>query len=172
VPEAARALGISERAVRKRITAGTLAAEKAGPAWVVALPAGTGAVPGAVPGAGVAEPAVPGAAQGAGAGGTDLAPLADLIERQGEAIQRLTEAATAWQFRALRAEGQLKALEAGPIPPSPDRTGPDAPRTPPASPFAGLPPEEVLADSAKTSSSSAITSALGWRRWWRRVTAG
>jgi hypothetical protein len=37
VPETARLLNISERAVRKRITAGTLDAHKEGNAWVVLL---------------------------------------------------------------------------------------------------------------------------------------
>jgi len=56
VPQAARYLGISERAVRKRITAGTLRAEKDGPHWSVFL----SAVPGAHVGGTVAEPgAVP-----------------------------------------------------------------------------------------------------------------
>ena len=51
VPEVARLLGISERAVRKRITAGTLPAERDGAGhWVVTLEAVPEAVPGAVPG--------------------------------------------------------------------------------------------------------------------------
>ncbi len=63
VPQAARYLGISERAVRKRIEAGTLAAERDGRQWVVFL----GAIPDAVPGgtgngtgsAGAAVPSTP-----------------------------------------------------------------------------------------------------------------
>src|SRR5215211_4796078 len=45
VPQVARVLGISERAVRKRITAGTLDAHKEGSAWVVLLPTTIEAVP-------------------------------------------------------------------------------------------------------------------------------
>jgi excisionase family DNA binding protein len=53
VPQAARLLGISERAVRKRITSGALPAEKTATGWLVEL--------GAVPEAVLAEPcAVPG----------------------------------------------------------------------------------------------------------------
>jgi hypothetical protein len=55
VPQVARVLGISERAVRKRITAGTLDAHKEGSAWVVLLPATSEAVP-AVPAAQGAAP--------------------------------------------------------------------------------------------------------------------
>src|SRR5215213_4899753 len=44
VPQVARVLGISERAVRKRITVGTLDAHKEGSAWVVLLHATSGAV--------------------------------------------------------------------------------------------------------------------------------
>src|SRR5215213_1635252 len=50
VPQVARVLGISERAVRKRIMAGTLDAHKEGSAWVVLLHAISEAVP-AVPAA-------------------------------------------------------------------------------------------------------------------------
>jgi hypothetical protein len=52
VPEVARMLGISERAVRKRITAGMLEAHKEAGAWVVTLPADLGGGTGP-------EPAVP-----------------------------------------------------------------------------------------------------------------
>src|SRR5215211_7032110 len=44
VPRAARLLGISERAVRKRITTGALPAEKTAVGWIVEL----GAIPAAV----------------------------------------------------------------------------------------------------------------------------
>jgi len=164
VPEAARALGISERAVRKRITAGTIAAEKVGPAWVVALPAGTGATEGAVP----AAPAVPGAALGAvpgavpgpaleaGAGGTDLAPLADLIERQSEEIQRLTAAATLWQERARHLEGRVLALAAGPT------HGTDVTQI-------GVPGDFPPPSGGKGDGPPQASPAPRWRRWWRRL---
>lgn len=50
VPQAARYLGISERAVRKRIQTGSLAAERDGRQWVVFLPAVPGAAPGGTEG--------------------------------------------------------------------------------------------------------------------------
>jgi len=57
----------------------------------------------------------------------DLAPLTDLIERQAQELQRLTETATMWQFRARQLEDQLKQLTAGePVP----QTVPEAPRSP------------------------------------------
>src|SRR5688572_16980574 len=105
VPEAARALGISERAVRKRIDAHTLFAVREGRSWCVYLPGGTAEVP--EPAVPTAEPAVPpdpvpepDAVPAAVPGGTDLRPLVDLVERQAAEIQRLTEAATTWQLRA------------------------------------------------------------------------
>jgi len=60
VPQAARYLGISERAVRKRIDAGTLAAKRDGRQWVVFLAAVPDAVPGGTGGGtGSADGAVP-----------------------------------------------------------------------------------------------------------------
>jgi len=67
VPQAARYLGISERAVRKRIEAGTLAAERDGRQWVVFL----AAVPDAVPGS-----------TGSGTGSAGAAVPSELIEAQ------------------------------------------------------------------------------------------
>ncbi len=124
VPEAARALGISERAVRKRIDAGTLEAVKDGRAWSVLLPTVIGAAHPAVPAAPVTVVAEPGAGTGpelsaspavpdAAPASVDLAPLAELIERQASEIQRLTEAATTWQLRAGVLEQQLKQLTTG-----------------------------------------------------------
>src|SRR5215213_11991027 len=66
VPEVARLLGISERAVRKRITTGTLDAHKEGSAWVVLLPTTTGAV--------LAAPAAPEAVPSAAPGGGTAVP--------------------------------------------------------------------------------------------------
>jgi len=117
VPEAARALGISERAVRKRIVAGTLPAEKEGPRWVVFLPAGTRTGPGAVLGEPAGPQAVLEVAQGAVPGGPDLEPLAAVISDLTRANRQLAEAAAVWQFRALQAEDRLKALAAGPTAP-------------------------------------------------------
>ncbi len=166
VPEAARALGISERAVRKRIDAGTLEAEKDGRAWSVLLPTVTGTARPAVPAAPVTvvaepgtgtgpEPAAPLAAHAvpeAVPASVDLAPLAELIERQAAEIQRLTEAATTWQMRAGILEQQLKQLTAG------DDTPPDAPHAA-QEPHHGAHPAHVAADT------SAPAHAPWWRRW-------
>ncbi len=59
VPQAARYLGISERAVRKRIQTGSLAAERDGRQWIVFLPAVPDAVPGGTGSGTDAEPAEP-----------------------------------------------------------------------------------------------------------------
>jgi hypothetical protein len=111
VPETARLLGISERAVRKRITAGALDAHKEGTAWVVLLPATTEAVP--------AAPAAPGAVpKAAPEGGTttvDVAPLAELLADVTRRNEELSAAAALWQYRAMQAEERLAQLEAGPI---------------------------------------------------------
>src|SRR6266851_4564724 len=66
VPEAARVLGISERAVRKRITANTLPATRTAAGWLVELAAVPRAVPEPLRG-GTAEPA----------GGPGAVPLFD-----------------------------------------------------------------------------------------------
>ena len=145
VPEAARALGISERAVRKRITAGSIPAEKEGHAWAVFLPPEAGAVPDAEP-----EPrAAPGAVLTEPEGGTeaapgavpDLAPLVALVERQGDEIVRLTEAATIWQLRARQAEEKLLALEAHVATADTDQDAPTAAPAPLESP---PPPEKSI----------------------------
>ena len=68
VPQAARYLGISERAVRKRIDAGTLAAERDGRQWVVFLVAVPDAVPSGTSSDGEAVP-------GGTSGGTDAEPI-------------------------------------------------------------------------------------------------
>jgi len=47
----------------------------------------------------------------------DLAPLMELIERQGKGLADLREAAAVWQIRARQAEDQLKQLSAGETPP-------------------------------------------------------
>jgi hypothetical protein len=113
VPEVARLLGISERAVRKRITAGTLDAHKEGNAWVVLLPATTGAVPMAPAASGAVPSAAP--VGGTGTAAVDLTPLVEHLERKDAEIRRLSDALAGWQFRALRAEEKIEALEAGPI---------------------------------------------------------
>ena len=73
-----------------------------------------------------------------GAAGVDLAPLAELIERQGDEIGRLREAAAVWQVRAMQAEDRLKQLTAGDVAPQEATAAPPvteaitAPVAPPA----------------------------------------
>jgi hypothetical protein len=177
VPQAARLLGISERAVRKRITAGTLDAHKAGTAWVVLLPATMGAVPRSV----LEEPAVPGAVPESGPGpdrgGTtvpavDLAPLVSLIEKKDAEIRQLTDATMAWQFRALRAEERLAALESGPI------ASPESSESANATVAADFGPQrdetretmDLTLSQGRAAPQPAGESLV--RRWWRRVTGG
>ena len=112
--EAAAALGISVNAVRQRIKRGTLLGVKSAAGWAVWLPTNQpttptiGRQPTNQPPAWLQPttdrpPTNP----------VDLAPLAELIARQGEDIRRLAEASTAWQFRAMQAEERLKQLTAG-----------------------------------------------------------
>lgn len=151
VPEVARALGISERAVRKRITAGTLEAVKAGPAWSVFLPTGPPAAQGAVPGGTAEPPAVPSTATGAAQGGTDLQPLADVIADLTRENRELAAAAALWQERARTLEGRVLALTAGDIAPD---TASAAQNAPHAADRANLAPESW------------------WRRWLERFGGG
>src|SRR5215213_8870117 len=114
VPQVARVLGISERAVRKRITAGTLDAHKEGSAWVVLLHATSEAVP-AVPAAQEAAPeggTRPDASQGVHEA---IVQLRTLLTEERQRADRYLEASTIWQGRAMQLEERLKALEAGPI---------------------------------------------------------
>jgi len=88
----------------------------------------------------------------------DLAPLADLIERQAKELADLREAAAIWQVRARQAEEQLKALTAGTSESEPDqefdRTDPYTPQDAPQLPQEREPaPTGVLA-------------------WWKRLWTG
>lgn len=143
-------LGVNERTVRRWIARGELAAQKAGAHYVVDAaelaryratrpapqmaageqpPSGQAAAPTGEPGAEPAEGDQLGHPSPPSAGAAiDLRPLAEVIERQGEEIRRLTEAATLWQVRALRAEDQLKQLGAGAVPDVPrDMDAADSP---------------------------------------------
>jgi len=133
----ARVLGISERAVRKRITAGTLDAHKEGNAWVVVLPSTTGAVP--------AAPAAPGAVpeRGTEGGTVDVAPLADLLADVTRRNEELAAAAALWQYRAMQAEERLAQLEAGPIAGDSDRGALEMPQERAAGTLRGDQPEVV-----------------------------
>ncbi|HEX5504903.1 MAG TPA: hypothetical protein VFW96_19955 [Thermomicrobiales bacterium] len=74
VPEAARRLGISERAVRKRIDRGSLHAERAGGgAWTVYLPLEGAVPPGGAAGGDGASPEVSAARYRAGPGASERA---------------------------------------------------------------------------------------------------
>lgn len=168
VPEAARALGISERAVRKRITVGTLDAYKEGTAWVVSLPATTWAVstePLAV--VAVPEDGTGAVLSGTGTASVDLSPLVAHIERKDEEIQRLRDAAAGWQFRALRAEERLSQLEAGPIVApvtSESVTAPVERSEPPGR----VDPYETTSRTLQSEPvPTQVQLATGWRRWFR-----
>jgi hypothetical protein len=132
VPEVARLLGISERAVRKRITAGTLDAHKEGNAWVVLLHATTGAVPAAS----AAQEAVPSTEPEGGTAALDvheaMVQLRTLLAEERQCADRYLEAPTIWQGRALQLEERLQALEAGPIAGDVEDPPRDAPREPTA----------------------------------------
>jgi hypothetical protein len=175
VPQAARFLGISERAVRKRITAGTLDTHKAGTAWVVLLPATMGAVPGAV----LEEPAVPGAVPESGpgpeGGGTaapavDLAPLVSLIEKKDAEIRPLTDATMAWQFRALRAEERLAALESGSLASQESAAAAGAAQDANVAPQSDEALEMTHRTLNKGHEAPLLASESLVRRWWRRMT--
>jgi excisionase family DNA binding protein len=87
----------------------------------------------------------------------NLAPLADLIERQTSEIRRWSESATMWQIRAMQAEERLKQLTSGDDEPQP-RTEPQE-----ASGFA--PGEEKAANRTPDTSHES-------RPWWRRLLGG
>ncbi len=111
IVDAARLLGVSENAVRKRIRRGTLPAHKEGDRWLVAIPGQVGNYPSATTDLATDQVA---AATGQA---TDLAaaitPLAALIERLTAENRELAEAATIWQVRAHHLEEQMKQLTAG-----------------------------------------------------------
>ncbi len=140
--EAARILGVSTDAVRSRLRRGTLKGEKIESEWHIRLSDLHGTRQDG-------QPSPPGPRQDATdsqqdatvdrqAGQqepdrtptvVDLAPLTDLIERQAQELQRLTEAATMWQMRARQFEERLQALTVGETPPE---TVPEPPGSPQA----------------------------------------
>jgi hypothetical protein len=158
VPETTRLLGISERAVRKRITAGSLDAHKEGNAWVVLLPATKGAVPAAP----AAQETVPEAAPVSGTATSDVheavIQLRTLLAEERQRADRYLEASTIWQGRALQLEERLKALEAGPIAGDVDQAAGRIHES-------GHQPSHVAAEAAET-------TRPAWRRWWRMMTGG
>lgn len=113
VPEAARLLGISERAVRKRIDRGSLRAERAGGgAWTVHLPT-EGAVPQGGTRGGAGTSLVPGAEYSAGMR-TLFAEVSALYEAQlvakDETIAALRARVAAAEREAATAQRNNRAL--------------------------------------------------------------
>jgi len=152
VEAAAIALGITANAVRQRMKRGTLAGEKTAGGWVVWLPTDQATTP--LVGRSVADqPTTPDRPttdrpRPTSAAGVNLAPLAELIERQGDEIGRLREAAAIWQVRAMQAEDRLKQITAGDVTPQ-DATA--------------ATPVEVV-----TVAGPVHESAPWWRRLWER----
>jgi hypothetical protein len=141
VPEAARILEVSTDAVRSRLRRGTLEGGKIAGEWHVPLAALHDTRQDAQPSPTGSQRDATGAQQEATvdrqAGQpdpdrtptvVDLAPLTQLIERQAQEVQRLTEAATMWQMRARQFEDQLKQLSAGETPPTTLSEAPGSPR--------------------------------------------
>lgn len=127
VPQVARLLGISERAVRKRIDTGTLAAERDGRRWLVCLvaepepePRGTTPEPNPEPNGTDAEPIeadyrpVPGAARAQLEAIRDewLLPLVDRMAALEREAGMLTAERDAARHRAETAEAERDALTA------------------------------------------------------------
>ncbi|MDP9370704.1 MAG: helix-turn-helix domain-containing protein [Chloroflexota bacterium] len=155
ITDAARLLGVSENAVRKRIRRGTLPAHKQGDRWLVALPGQVADHPSATtdqaaPTSGLAGGQVAPTTGQASDLAAAITPLADLIERLTMENRELAEAATTWQMRAGILEQQLKQLTAGGDTPT------DAPV---AAPFA--PGEAQPANAASD-------TAPPWWRFWER----
>ncbi len=131
--EAAAELGITVNAVRQRIKRGTLLGVKTDAGWLVDpdhRPA-TDRPPTRATGQPTKRATTPTDQQPT----IDLAPLAELIERQGRELAEMREAAAVWQIRARQAEERLQAITAGesvsqtaPEPPGSTETNDPAPR--------------------------------------------
>jgi hypothetical protein len=87
----------------------------------------------------------------------DLSPLVALVDRLHVENRQLTEAATAWQIRAMQAEERLKALEAGTA---------DAATNAPVAANEGR--SEAM--PAAMTTDVARPNASFWDRFWRMVT--
>ncbi len=178
VLEAAAATGVSEKTIRRWIVSGRLPAVKLGGQYRIARAelerarserAGPGGAPPKVTddqtpddiGGQTRETTGHPIEQRTQASAvTDLAPLAAVIERQHETIERqahenrqLAEAAAVWQFRAMQAEERLKALTAG-------ETAQEVPSTSSGEP--GTPEEQ----EPPPDTPSPV------RSWWRRLWGG
>jgi len=118
VVEAAHILGTTTDAVRARLRRGTLQGHKVDGEWQVIIPAPTVGQQDATEHRQDATVDRQDAQQSGDRMPTvDLAPLADLIERQAKELADLREAAAIWQVRARQAEEQLKVLTAGNVAP-------------------------------------------------------
>ncbi len=108
VPQAARVLGISDRAVRKRITAGSIPAKRDGRQWTVYIPAvPCGAEP--VPSDPYGTESVPETGTKADAGGTSAVPeLVQLIRDQEQKITELAGQVGYLQSELSRTREQLQ----------------------------------------------------------------
>lgn len=105
VPQAARIIGISERGVRRRIEAGTLAAERDGTRWVVLLSPELGGT-----GSGTAPPhAVPGGTLPPSTAPLDSVP-ADLYRELEARAARTQHEKEQAQQQAAYFQGQLEEL--------------------------------------------------------------
>ncbi len=119
VPAAAQALGIKERAVRKRITAGTLEAVRDGARWLVYLPAPDGTESGThvgTIGTQQEQPTAPigtGAASPAAAIGSVTVPLSYLQERDRQILELAGQVAYL-QRVVQEKDGQIRLLQAPP----------------------------------------------------------
>jgi len=171
--QAAAALGVNEKTIRRWIERGELVATKnaSGSYRINAADLyrhRTGqaapvephpAAPAADSAADMAAPSMPQAAPSAAP--VDLAPLADLIERQTGEIRRLSESATMWQIRAMQAEEKLRQLTAGSVEPKPRAEAQEA------SPQAQG--EEIAVNrDASTSQSAPVVESVKWWEFWRR----
>ncbi len=114
VVEAAHLLGTTTDAVRAKLRRGTLQGHKVDGEWQVIVPAPTVGQQDATEHRQDVTADRQDAQQSVDRMPTvDLAPLADLIERQAKELADLREAAAIWQVRARQAEEQLKQLTAG-----------------------------------------------------------
>lgn len=130
VVEAAHILGTTTDAVRARLRRGTLQGHKVDGEWQVIVPAPTVDQQDATEHQQDATVDRQDTQQSVDRTPTvDLAPLADLIERQAKELADLREAAAIWQVRARQAEEQLKQLTAGNVAPD---TAPEAGESPQA----------------------------------------
>ncbi len=130
VVEAAHLLGTTTDAVRARLRRGTLQGHKVNGEWQVIIPAPTVGQQDATEHQQDATADRQDAQQSGDRMPTvDLAPLADLIERQAKELADLREAAAIWQIRARQAEEQLKQLSAGNVMPEDAQEAGESPQT-------------------------------------------